>query len=444
MKPPPDAVAASPSRSAPLAAQILALLFGTFALIQIAGVAAIFALPQPRPPIVHLSEAVRALDADPGPLSDGFVLATLSAAELPLDKDRETRLEAPLARQLGVARSSVRVWVGRRNGPMEFVDATQIDPVAMTPLEIGLRLSDGRWKVATKTGEGLFDVSWRLLTWVGLTLLIIAPISFSLARRLLRPVALFAEAAERLGQQPDAPSLSLSGPREVQSAVRAFNTMQRRLQAYVNDRIRLVAAIAHDLRTPLTRLKIQLADLPYATRTRAEREILAMEQLIDTILVFVKDSQVLSQRGRLHLGSLVESVAADLAEVGLQVTVSIVAEPIVYGDAVGLRRLVTNLIDNAQKYGHRARCQVDESEGWAIIRVEDDGPGVPEGDLERLFEPFERGEASRNAQMGGAGLGLSIVRSITAAHGGQVRLINGAEGGLIAEVRLPVDENAGL
>lgn len=200
----------------------------------------------------------------------------------------------------------------------------------------------------------------------------------------------------------------------------------------------MIGAIAHDLRTPLTRLRFRIEATPDDVRVKLAADIDQMEAMISAALAFVRDTTRPAERTKLELASLLESVMDEAAETGGQATVEHAEKIVIEGDPIALKRLVVNLVENALKYGHAARGRVFADGGMAIIEIDDDGPGIPTSELERVFEPFFRGEPSRNRETGGIGLGLAVVRSLARAHGGDVTLVNRPEGGLRACVRLPI------
>jgi len=311
--------------------------------------------------------------------------------------------------------------------------------VVFAPFKVGLRQEDGTWRVV-QPRPSLRLGSWQLhiLLTIALSTLIVAPVAWLFARRLSAPIALFAEAAERLGRDPKAPPLEVAGSREVAAATEAFNRMQERLRRYVEDRTAMVGAIAHDLRTPLTRLRFRIEAAPDDIRGKLAAEIDQMDAMISATLAFVRDTTRAGPREKLELSSLVESILDEAAETGSDATALPSERLVVEGDPIALRRLVGNLVENALKYGKRARGRVFAEDGCAIVEIEDDGRGVVTEEIERLFEPFYRGEPSRSRETGGAGLGLAVVRSIARAHGGDVTLHNRAGGGLTARVSLPL------
>ncbi|MDZ4375034.1 MAG: HAMP domain-containing sensor histidine kinase, partial [Phenylobacterium sp.] len=248
----------------------------------------------------------------------------------------------------------------------------------------------------------------------------------------------FADAADRLGRDPLAPLLALSGPAEVGAAAVAFNGMQARLRRFIDDRTAMVGAISHDLRTPLARIRFKLERAPSDVRDSVLADVGQMEQMIQGVLTFIRDESAPRRREPLDLLSVVEVVVDDAAMMGWDVELGDAEPVMVEGDAMALQRLFVNLVENAVKYGGQARLSVAQAQGHAVVEVVDAGPGLPAAELERVFQPFYRADASRNLDAGGIGLGLPIARSTARAHGGDVQLSPGPEGGLVARVTLPL------
>ena len=267
-------------------------------------------------------------------------------------------------------------------------------------------------------------------------------------RRLTRPVRDLAQAAERLGRDVNAPPLPETGPAEVATAAAAFNTMAERIRRFVGDRTQMLAAIGHDLRTPITRLRLRAE---FMDDEEQRRKMLAdldeMEAMVTATLAFARDDAAAAEPGvPLDLAALVRTVLDEAADARPELPEDAIAYEgpehlTVQARPVALKRAIANLVGNALAYGGAARARlIPPAQRGAPIRliVEDDGPGIPPAELERVFQPFRRLEASRNRETGGAGLGLPIARNILRAHGGDVVLRNRpGGGGLVAEVTLP-------
>ena len=281
----------------------------------------------------------------------------------------------------------------------------------------------------------LFAFALMTLTAAGLTLWAV--------RRLTRPVSDLAAAAERLGRDVNAPPLPEDGPREVATAARAFNTMAERIRRFVGDRTQMVAAIGHDLKTPITRLKLR-AELLDDDEQR--RKILAdleeMEAMIGATLAFARDDAAAEPSVMVDLAALCRTVLDEATDAAPERAEAITYDGpehlTVRARPVALKRALANLVGNALAYGGAARLTLAEAApGQLRIVIEDDGPGVPEYELEGVFQPFRRLETSRNRETGGSGLGLPIARNILRAHGGDVVLRNRPQGGLAAVMTLP-------
>jgi signal transduction histidine kinase len=328
--------------------------------------------------------------------------------------------------------SIVRARIGQQSDRRE-------ENFLLAPFQVIIHTKSGQWlTVQPGPSRGLNYFQQRLLLWFAASVVALIPVAWLFARYLAKPMTQFAAAAERFGRDPRAPPMSVRGSSEIVQAAAAFNEMQDRLRRYVDDRTSMVAAIAHDLRTPLTRLRFRVEAAPEEAQAKMTADIDQMEAMIAATLTFVRDAQADPQRTRLELSSLLESVVDDMAETGADVTVEKAEKVVIDADSLALRRLITNLIENAIKYGARARCTLSVHDRLAEIDIEDDGPGVPGPELNRVFDPFYRREPSRNRQTGGIGLGLSVARSIARAHGGDVALQNRPQGGLRAKVTLPV------
>jgi signal transduction histidine kinase len=257
-------------------------------------------------------------------------------------------------------------------------------------------------------------------------------------RRITRPMRALADAADRFGRGETVPPLPEDGPEEVRRTVAAFNAMQGRVRRFVADRTRMLAAISHDLRTPLTslRLRAEFVD-DDEIREKIVDTVDEMSRMTEAALAFARDEASGEDARPTDLAALVRAVADDLVDIGAAVTVSAPDRMDLTVRPVALRRAVRNLVENAVRYGERARIRLTDAADAVVIQVDDDGPGIPADRLNEVFEPFVRLETSRSAETGGVGLGLSTARTIARAHGGDVTLANRPGGGLSATLRLP-------
>jgi signal transduction histidine kinase len=306
-------------------------------------------------------------------------------------------------------------------------------------IRISYRINDGLWLNAVAFAPQAGSI-WRSRYFVVFFVmaLVVTALSVWAVWRSTAPLALFAWAAERLGQDMNAPDLPEEGPREVHLAARSFNEMKRRLRNLINDRTQMLAAISHDLRTPITRLRLR-AEFVDDDEQRAKMlsDLEQMEAMIAATLSFAREDSTAEPRKNLDLAALVQSVCDDATDMGSDVVCDGAARASYNGRPMALKRAFTNLVDNAVKYGGSARVALEETREGIVVTVDDNGPGVPDSEIERIFKPFYRAETSRNRETGGTGLGLAVVRSIIRGHGGEVTLANRAEGGLRATVALP-------
>ena len=303
-------------------------------------------------------------------------------------------------------------------------------------------MDDGRWlNVAVGPPPGAPPWGRTFLLAFVLSALGVAVVTVLMGRRISKPMQRLATAAGRLGRGEEVGDLPEAGPVEMRSTVRAFNLMRERLDRFVRDRTAMLAAISHDLRTPITSLRLH-AELLEDERTRAKivAALDEMQRMTEETLAFIREDMRREETRTVDLHALVDSVAADLADLGHEIAVPESAasgRALVACRPVALRRAFRNLLENAGAYGVRATAQVSRDDGQLRVVIEDEGPGIPEADLERVFEPFVRLEASRSRDTGGTGLGLAIARTIVRGHGGDIRLENREGGGLRATVALP-------
>ena len=274
--------------------------------------------------------------------------------------------------------------------------------------------------------------------WFTLFIIFAFLLSAMAARRLARPLRELSSAAEQLGGSGDAPPLTPRGPREVQTTIRAFNRMQERLRRFNDDRTRMLAAMSHDLRTPLTRLQLRLEDVEdVGRRQKMLAELQIMAEMVESTLSFARDDTRHEPRSLVDLSALIEGICEDAADAGEPVTFSGPRAVTMSCRPTGIRRTISNLVDNAVKYGGSAAVSLAGEAERIIVTVEDQGPGIPRHEREKVFEPFYRLDRSRNPDTGGVGLGLSVARSIIWEHGGDIILANRQGGGLSVRLELP-------
>ncbi len=300
-------------------------------------------------------------------------------------------------------------------------------------------LPDGRWlNVVVEPPPGAPWGPTFLLSFL-LSAIGTASVAVFMGRRIARPMRRLAAAASRLGRGEDVEPLAEIGPSDVRATVRAFNQMGERLDRYVRDRMAMLAAVSHDLRTPITSLRLHAELVDDAdTRRKMIDALDEMQRMTEDVLAFVRADLRREGTERVDLTALAESVIADLTDLGHALSVEVSERIVVAGRPTSLRRALRNLLENAATYGGLATARtIRAKDGSALVIIEDTGRGIPEEEQERVFEPFVRLEESRSRDTGGTGLGLAIARSIVRAHGGDIRLENREEGGLRVTVQLP-------
>lgn len=364
---------------------------------------------------------------------------------VPMLTDFERTLKDQVTAALG---KSYEVSVGRTLDPnrpaialpVPFYEARELAAHRDTAqlYDVSVRFPDGGtqlFRITRMPGGAPLPRNLR----VNLTLLVVILVIalYVTARSITRPLSALARAADSVGRDARPEKLPEAGARELRDAARAFNTMQDRLRRYLDSRSRVLAAMSHDLKTPLTRLRLQAETLEDpALQERIVKELIEMELMVREALALFRGLDDGEPAVPVDMNELVAAVIQGFSEMGAAVTMSGRALAPFIGKAQALKRCLTNLLSNAINFGTRATVLV-EDDGELVIRVRDEGPGIPEAELERVFEPFYRLEHSRNRDSGGTGLGLTIARDIAEAHGGRLVLANLPEGGLEAALRLP-------
>lgn len=379
-------------------------------------------------------------------------LVSFSLAPLPAvthDSADAAEFTARMRQILGPSAREVRADIHARSVPApppqgvpgvmrpmhEVMMAERAEPVEMS---LSIRLAGGDWlNVRTMFNRPELQMTPQALLPLALMAAAVALVALVTARRVVGPMRALAAGADRLGRGLDADPLPLSGPDEVRETTLAFNRMQERLTRFVADRTQLLAALSHDLRSPLTAMRLRLEMLGETEDTARLRALVdEMQQMVEATLAFARGAAQSETVATVDLAAVLAGLATDAGAGKAQLAPA--APLLATVRATALKRALRNLIDNAIRYGDTAQISLTKEPGYARITIADRGPGLPEDQLEAVFAPFVRLETSRSRDTGGAGLGLAIARTIIQAHGGEVRLHNRAGGGLEAVVRLPL------
>ena len=318
---------------------------------------------------------------------------------------------------------------------------------------LAAELTDESWVVFSVVNFSALNPSWgiwgfgRRTRWLFVLLILTITtviVSAIAARQLGRPVKRLAEAVGRFGHDQRAPAITEAGPEELRQLIRVFNAMQAQIQRFVAHRTMMLAAISHDLRTPLTRMRLRgefIAD--EVEQARLFRDVDEMQTMVDGALAFFRDDAVEEAVTTFDLPGVLRTIANDYADQGIDITYAGLSRAIYRGRPFALKRAFANLIDNAIKYATPPRIELCDDERGYLIRVSDRGPGIPEDALDRVFTPYFRLDKSRNRTTGGVGLGLSVAQSIIRGHGGEITLENRRGGGLEARIILPMAVHSG-
>lgn len=302
-----------------------------------------------------------------------------------------------------------------------------------------LTLSDGSPLTIDVTPRGVMPIAEWLPYVFAVQMALLVICTWFAVRQAIRPLGDLAAAADALDPNSKGPPLSETGPSEVAHAARAFNAMRDRIVHYLEERVQILAAISHDLQTPITRMRLRADmadDLP--ERDKLVHDLGEIERLVQDGIAYARSAHGNGEKvSRIDLASFIDSIAYDYQDTGKRVTVAGVVQGTASTKPHALRRILSNFIDNAVKFAGAAEISVERrGEGAIVITVLDRGPGIPEEMLGAAMQPFFRLEQSRNRETGGSGLGLAIAQQLAAALGGSVRLYNRAGGGLAAEVAI--------
>lgn len=303
-----------------------------------------------------------------------------------------------------------------------------------------VQLVDGSWLsfIPPERSWGL-EFGVRIAIVIALGLIATLLVAWIATRQLANPLQRFARAARRFGTDLRAPPIKLEGPDEIRQAIIAFNTMQAQIQHFIAERTHMLASISHDLRAPLTRMRLRsefMEDLDH--QGKLIRDVEEMQSMINAALAFFREDTHREQTTAFDLSELLQTIVDDYRDQHLHVDFEGPAHLVYEGRPLGIKRVIVNLLENALKYAQHPGIALKHDEYSICIEVSDDGPGIPEAALEQVFDPFFRLEASRNRDTGGVGLGLSAARAIVREQGGELTLSNRHAGGLLARVELPL------
>lgn len=302
-----------------------------------------------------------------------------------------------------------------------------------------VQLADGSWLsfIPPERSWGL-ELGTRIAIIIALGLIATFLVAWIATRQLANPLQRFSRAARRFGTDLRAPPIKIEGPHEIRQAIVAFNTMQAQIQHFIAERTHMLASISHDLRAPLTRMRLRsefMEDLDH--QRKLIRDVEEMQSMINAALAFFREDTHREPSTAFDLSELLQTIIDDYRDQQIEVDFSGPAHLVYDGRPLGIKRVIVNLLENAVKYAQQPRIALCADEYSICIEVSDTGPGIPEAALEQVFDPFFRLEASRNRDTGGVGLGLSAARAIVREQGGELTLSNRHGAGLLARVELP-------
>ncbi|MFH1601277.1 MAG: ATP-binding protein [Pseudomonadota bacterium] len=427
---------------------VVALGLGSLLLSQAVCFAVVWWVPRPAPPTMNFGEALMALRGE-APAEDFGLLAWRQVQ--PPEAPGDPAMSAAVAARLGIPSGDVHVawWRPEASptlqpepvGSMIVGDSARaMDALVMPGLRVpafvlSVREPDKQWRVVTVAHND----TWRnhVLLALAAGALLLAPLVAWAALRLGRPLRRLADAGSVLDLRAGA-ALPEQGPREVRMLAQAMNRARTRLLMQSEDTTRMLAAVAHDLRTPLTGLRLRAESAPAEQAQRMVEDIERMDHMIGQVLSYARGELAPARHEPVDLGDLLDGCVQHARLRGVGISARLADLPPFTGDASLLRRALDNLIENAARYAGDVELSAGTEDRDLVIDVADRGPGIPDADKQRLLTPFERRESSRNRSTGGTGLGLAVAVTAAHQHGGQLALLDREGGGLVARLRLPL------
>lgn len=426
------------ARIGSIAMSIFALVIGAVLVATLIFIAISFRGPPPGDPPHLVGEVAAAMRGERPrhPFGPALLVAEKpNRPAPPASMVAQPRRAVRIAQLLGVPSNQVLVW---SNQSRIVIDDPFADEFIFGDFVVAWQHGTS-WRVVSNPPSPLIK-RWYWVTLLATlaTILTLTWPAWALARAITRPIRRIAESAGEARAGVPLGPMPLEGVGEVRILSRAISRMHDRLSRHAEGRTTMLAAIAHDLGTPLSRLAFWVEQLPDDARLRANADLDEMRGMLGAVLRFARDESKPEADARIELGSLLDSLSEDMHIAGAPVTITPGARAIVRGDPQALRRLFANLVENAIRYGQSASVAWQVVDENVVVTIDDEGPGFDPKTDDRLFEPFVRGDPSRNRETGGTGLGLAIVRSIAEAHRGSVALDNHPGGGRIC-VTLPLD-----
>ncbi len=354
--------------------------------------------------------------------------------ELQLSEDLAIFLKNKFGLTLGDGFILAAAEIGRQQELTDHGDK----PGRNLVLLASIALDDGRWLTARDVLRLPKPWAWQLTATILATISIVVAVVWTIVAKITTPLRHLSDAAENLGRSETLQPISASGPSELRKLTHAFNDMADRLTRLLNERARMLAAIGHDLKSPITamRLRIELLD-DGDPKDRLGVCLDEIQELVDGALSLSRSSDTTEPEVVFQLEDLMNELVDDLSAAGGDITLVNPHHFFIYGRRAALKRALRNVVENALRYGHRARVFVRPAMGDVCLLIDDDGPGVPEADRIRIFNPFVRLEESRCRETGGSGLGLALAKSIIDAHEGKIRYEEADSGGARAVIILP-------